>query len=149
MGHELYPFLAFLVADTRLCTLPCWSIRPSVTFLNFVQFLHYCSCPTVRDWIAVYPALFFFHLFVPLPCPPSFPSLCPPSIKSIASTPSVTLYRASLTLSHFLPTSPLSCFFGASVNFFFANIKFFATISQDLRPKAEDRRRRKAWEGEG
>ena len=22
--------------------------------------LHYGSCPTVRDWIAVYPALFFF-----------------------------------------------------------------------------------------
>ena len=23
-------------------------------------FSHYCSCPTVRDWIAVYPALFLF-----------------------------------------------------------------------------------------
>ena len=29
-----------------------------VTFLNFEWYLHYCSCLTVRDWIAVYPALF-------------------------------------------------------------------------------------------
>ena len=36
------------------------SVRPSVTFLNYERFSHYCSCPTVRDWIAVYPALFFF-----------------------------------------------------------------------------------------
>ena len=56
----------FLVADTRLYTLPCRSVGrsvgryvgPSVTFLNSERFLHYCSCPTVRDWIAVYPALF-------------------------------------------------------------------------------------------
>ena len=34
------------------------SVRPSVTFLNSERFLRYCSCPTVRDWIAVYPALF-------------------------------------------------------------------------------------------
>ena len=34
------------------------SVRPSVTFLNSERFLHYCSCPTVCDWIAVYPALF-------------------------------------------------------------------------------------------
>ena len=34
------------------------SVGPSVTFLNSERFLHYCSCPTVRDWIAVYPALF-------------------------------------------------------------------------------------------
>ena len=34
------------------------SVRPSVTFLNCDRFSHYCSCPTVRDWIAVYPALF-------------------------------------------------------------------------------------------
>ena len=54
----------FLVADTRLYTLPCRSVgrsvRRSVTFLNSDWFSHYCSCPTVRDWIAVYPALFFF-----------------------------------------------------------------------------------------
>ena len=29
----------------------------SVTFLNCKQFLHYCSCPTVRDCPAVYPTL--------------------------------------------------------------------------------------------
>ena len=27
-------------------------VRRSVTFLNSKRFLHYCSCPTVRDWIA-------------------------------------------------------------------------------------------------
>ena len=31
------------------------------TFLNSERFSHYCSCPTVRDWIAVYPALFYIH----------------------------------------------------------------------------------------
>ena len=34
--------------------------RPSVTFFNSKWFSHYCSCPTIRDWIAVYPALFFW-----------------------------------------------------------------------------------------
>ena len=49
----------FLVSDTRLYTLPCWSVRPSVRHISkFMRFSHYCSCPTVRDWIAVYPALF-------------------------------------------------------------------------------------------
>ena len=50
----------FLVADARLYTLPCRSVRRSVrpvTFLNSEWFSHYCSCPTVRDCIAVYPAL--------------------------------------------------------------------------------------------
>ena len=53
--------LGFLVVDTRLYTLQCRSVRPSVgrsvTFLNSDRFSHYCSCPTVRDWTAVYPAL--------------------------------------------------------------------------------------------
>ena len=38
------------------------SVGPSVhpiTFLNSEWFLHYCSCPTVRDCIAMYPALIF------------------------------------------------------------------------------------------
>ena len=52
----------FLVADTRLYTLPCRSVgrsvRPSITFLNCEWFSHNGSCPTVRDWIAMYPALF-------------------------------------------------------------------------------------------
>ena len=47
----------FLVADTRLYTLPCRSVRRSITFLNCEQFSHYGSCPTVCDWIAVYLAL--------------------------------------------------------------------------------------------
>ena len=34
------------------------SVSRYVTFLNSERFSHYCSCPTVRDWIAVYPALF-------------------------------------------------------------------------------------------
>ena len=54
--------VSFLVADTRLYTLPCrsvrWSVGRSIIHLNCERFLHYCSCPTVRDWIAVYPALF-------------------------------------------------------------------------------------------
>ena len=41
------------------------SVRRSVTFLNSGWFLHYCSCPTVRDWIAVYPALFYFIVCLP------------------------------------------------------------------------------------
>ena len=56
----------FLVADKRLYTLPCWSVGwsvgrsvgPSVAFLNSERFSHYCFRPTVRDWIAMYPALF-------------------------------------------------------------------------------------------
>ena len=55
----------FLVADKRVYTLLCRSVGrsvgPSVTFLNSKRFLHYCSCPTVRDWTAVYPALFLIH----------------------------------------------------------------------------------------
>ena len=58
-GNTHFDF--FLVADTRLYTLPCRSVRrsvgPSVTFLNSERFLHYCSCPTVRDCFALYPAL--------------------------------------------------------------------------------------------
>ena len=40
------------------------SVRPSVTFLNCERFSHYSSCPTVRDCIAVYPALFYFYSFI-------------------------------------------------------------------------------------
>ena len=47
---------SFLVADTRLYTLLCRSVGPK--FYNCERFSHYCSCPAVRDWIAVYPALF-------------------------------------------------------------------------------------------
>ena len=58
----------FLVADTRLYTSPCRSVGPSVgpsvRFLNSERFSHYCSCPTVRDWIAVYPALFFLRFLL-------------------------------------------------------------------------------------
>ena len=34
------------------------SVGRSVRFLIREWFSHYRSCPTVRDWIAVYPALF-------------------------------------------------------------------------------------------
>ena len=58
--------VSFLVADTRLYTLPCWSVHLSVgrlvTFLNSEWFLYYCSCPTVRNWAAVYPALLNYIL---------------------------------------------------------------------------------------
>ena len=49
------------------------SVGPSVTFLNSERFLLlycscFCSCSTVRDWIAVYPTLFFALLaLLPLP----------------------------------------------------------------------------------
>ena len=52
-------FDRFLVADTGLYTLVCWLVHWLVTLLNSERFLHYYSCPTVRDWIAVFPALFF------------------------------------------------------------------------------------------
>ena len=38
------------------------SACPSVTFLNFELFSHYCSCPAIHNWIAVYPALFSLSL---------------------------------------------------------------------------------------
>ena len=41
-----------------LCTKIKLLQHTSVTFLNSERFLTYCSCPTVRDWIAVHPALF-------------------------------------------------------------------------------------------
>ena len=52
-------FHCFLVADMRLHLAV--SVGPSVCPSYFwipIQFLPYCSCPTVRDWIAEYPALF-------------------------------------------------------------------------------------------
>ena len=50
----------FLVAITRLYTLP---YRPVRRYRNIfeLRFSHYCSCPSVRDWVAVYPALFVFQ----------------------------------------------------------------------------------------
>ena len=51
-----------------LCWLVSRAVGPSVTFLNSERFLHYCSCPTVRDWIAVYPALFLMKMGI-LPFP--------------------------------------------------------------------------------
>ena len=56
--HSIRFSCTFLVADTRLYTLQCRLVGRSVTCLNSERFLNYCSCPTVRDWIAVYPALF-------------------------------------------------------------------------------------------
>ena len=55
----------FLVVDTRLYTLPRWLIHRSiapVNILNCKRFSHYCSCPSIRDWIAVCPALFLNFL---------------------------------------------------------------------------------------
>ena len=62
---DLQRFLSFLVADTRLYTLPCRSVGRSVgryvTFLNSERYSHYCSCPTVRDCPAVFPGLFLIR----------------------------------------------------------------------------------------
>ena len=41
------------------------SVGGSVTFQNFERFLHYYSCPTIRNWIALYPALFNSHAVSP------------------------------------------------------------------------------------
>ena len=51
----------FLLADTRLhhAVLVGRLVCRSVTFLNFERFLHYCSSPTIRDCLAVFPALFW------------------------------------------------------------------------------------------
>ena len=50
----------FLVADTRLYTLPCtsvlWYVGTLQLFLNIQQFLHYSPCPTVRDCVVMYLA---------------------------------------------------------------------------------------------
>ena len=56
----------FLVTDNRLYTLRCRAVPPSVPpskiFMNCERCMQYCSCPTVHDWIAVYPALFYYRL---------------------------------------------------------------------------------------
>ena len=51
IGNRFRKIYLFLVADT------CRSVGPSGTFLNSERFSHYCSSPTVCDWIAGYPAL--------------------------------------------------------------------------------------------
>ena len=45
-------------ATLHLAALVRPSVHKSVAFLNCKRFLHDCSCPTIRNWIAVYPALF-------------------------------------------------------------------------------------------
>ena len=49
----LFSFFSSLVADTRLYTLPCRSVHRSVRniFESRIRewFLHFCSCPTIRD----------------------------------------------------------------------------------------------------
>ena len=53
------------------------SVTPSVTSLTCQRFSHYCSCPTVRDWVAVYLAL--LNIVRPLNVfnvPKIFPCLC-------------------------------------------------------------------------
>ena len=63
---------ALLVADTWLYTLPCrlvgrsvrQYVRPSLGLSHFWILggfcINYCSCPTVHNCLAVYPALFHF-----------------------------------------------------------------------------------------
>ena len=83
-----------------LCTKIKLLQHTSVTFLNSERFLTYCSCPTVRDWIAVHPALFVLMttLFLFVHC----------VLRTINITlhescdPAICLYRHFL--SHFWPT---------------------------------------------
>ena len=45
-------------ATLHLAMLVGRSVGPLVRHIfEFERFSHYCSCPTVRDWIAVYPVL--------------------------------------------------------------------------------------------
>ena len=55
----------FLVADTELAVSVGRSVRRYEILLNCERFLHYRSCPTVRDWIAVYLASFACILLKP------------------------------------------------------------------------------------
>ena len=84
------------------------------------QFLHYCFCPTVRDWIAMYPALFSLSpssAFSPL----SLPFLSVYHIFSFSLLPhgfSSTFLRSfhchfciTFLISFFLLTSSASFFF--------------------------------------
>ena len=61
VSREEIGCIKFLVADTRLYTLPCRSVGWSVRHI-----FEFCSCPTIRNWISVYPALFFlpFHIIL-------------------------------------------------------------------------------------
>ena len=71
MDRQHNTLLIFLVADTRLYTLPCWSICPSVSrsviFLNCKPFMHYYFCQTVRDAGAVYLGLLRYVSLMKLP----------------------------------------------------------------------------------
>ena len=75
-------------------------VRRSVTFLNSKRFLHYCSCPTVRDWIrpcfmlTQVDFIFSFHLFLLLI------GETPGAVVSNVTLPSRNskLYRSSLVL---------------------------------------------------
>ena len=63
-SQGLWLFIQFFFRGHATLHLPVSvypSVRPSVRpkyFWNCERFSHYCSCPTVRDWIAVYPVLF-------------------------------------------------------------------------------------------
>ena len=57
-GHGGFSMLVIIFSRGHATLHLAVLVGPSVTFLNCERFLHYRSCPTVRDWIAVYPALF-------------------------------------------------------------------------------------------
>ena len=60
-ASELKRF-SFLVADMRLYTLPCQSVGRS----HFWILSGFRSCPNIRYWIAVYPALLLVEVNHPL-----------------------------------------------------------------------------------
>ena len=74
------------------------SVGPSITFLNSERFSHYCSCPTVRDWIAVYPALFTFRVILSVVKRNHYCSWVP-----------FSLYRSRCLLSNQLRCLTLNC----------------------------------------
>ena len=58
----LLPFSCFFFSRGHATLYLAVSVRPLRIILNFERFLHHGPCPTVRDRLAVYPALFFNNL---------------------------------------------------------------------------------------
>ena len=99
-----------LVVDTRLYTLPCRSVRPSVHpkyFWNCERFSLYCSCTTVRDWIAVYPALFLLKLYMRLflCVGPSIGPSVPPAVRRLVGNSCVKKWKKKNISAHSTTTS--------------------------------------------
>ena len=123
-GEKKWPTFAMWSTQTRLYTLPCRSVgpsvRPSVPFLNSEWFLHYCSCLTVRYWIAMYLALFFWTTLLA-----SRPIEIQSNALGLSSSPPSRIVFFFFLLSFFF----LSSFFFLFPSFFFLLFSFFFLLS--------------------